>query len=206
MGCARPIPAHWEDLRSRQRARVLAHPGSGVGADAAAPESSYEVAFLDARYRLDLLEERIEELTPDPRRILSQAFQILLIRYLTAPLGGDPTGEEISEKELPGGVTFFQGPHSLQVDEVTLAFGHDPAAFEARALALGATRVPGGDCAVRFLPFPLIPVTLVLWQADDEFPASVSVLFDRSIARWFQLDMIYLLVQSIAQRMVEHVR
>jgi hypothetical protein len=54
-----------------------------------------------------------------------------------------------------------------------------------------------------FSPFPQIPVTYVLWTADDEFPASVSVLFDSSITRWFELDMIFTLVWVLTERIVE---
>ena len=56
---------------------------------------------------------------------------------------------------------------------------------------------------MRFLPFPLMPVTYVLWKEDEEFPASVSVLFDKSITRWFELDMIFTLVLVLTERIVE---
>jgi hypothetical protein len=54
-----------------------------------------------------------------------------------------------------------------------------------------------------FFPFPGIPVTYVLWVEDSEFPASVSVMFDSSIERWLKLDMIFLLVETLTQRIME---
>lgn len=162
----------------------------------------YEVTFLDSVYLIDPFGERVVEVAPVPGRELREEFQILLIRYLVATSGGPEVSVEISEKDLPGGVTFFQGPHALHVAPLVKRYGHDPDAFETRCSQLGAVPINHGDRAMRFCPFPQIPVTYVLWRADDEFPASVSVLFDKSISRWFELDMIFTLVLVLTERIV----
>jgi hypothetical protein len=141
--------------------------------------------------------------SPRPSRMLSKELQILLIRYLVTNNGGEPTGESISEKDLPGGVTYFQGPHSLQVSPIAHRYGTDPDAFEQRGRELGGTPGTCGDKAMTFLPFPLMPVTYVLWKQDEEFPASVTVVFDRSIGRWFELDMVFALVLELTQRIMQ---
>jgi hypothetical protein len=199
MGCAAPNAFHWEDLRKRPREEILRQ----EGVQASAEGTGYDVQFLDALYRVDLGAERITELSPQPERLLSEEFQILLIRYLVAPNGGPVDERDISEKDLPGGVTFFQGPHALHVRPIAKLYGKDLAAFESRCRELGAVAAPYGDKAMRFLPFPLIPLTYVLWKEDDEFPASVSVLFDGSIHRWFELDMVFTLVLALTERIVE---
>jgi hypothetical protein len=55
---------------------------------------------------------------------------------------------------------------------------------------------------MRFRPFPEIPVTYILWAADDEFPAGMSVLFDKSVGRWFTLDMVFAMMLVITDRLV----
>lgn len=202
MGCAAPSPLHWEDLRNRSQETILQQ----EGVKAAREGNGYELGFLDARYHVDPLAERIVELSPLPGRLLTEAFQILLIRYLVAPHGGPPDGQDISEKDLPGGVTFFQGPHSLHVGPLVRLYGEDPEAFEARGRELDAVPVPYGDKAMRFRPFPFMPVTYVLWRADEEFSASVTVLFDKSITKWFELDMIFNLVGVLTERIADSQR
>jgi len=199
MGCAAPHPFHWDDLRGRSPEHILAHGGVKLASD----QQSYELRFLNALYRIDVANERITEISPNPSRKLSEEFQILLIQYLIAPDGGEPDDKEVSEKDFPGGVTFFQGPHSLYVAPIAKRYGSDPDAFEARALELGAVPTNHGDKGMRFSPFPQIPVTYVLWKADEEFPASVSVLFDASITRWFELDMIFTAVWVLTERIME---
>lgn len=199
MGCAAPNSFHWEDLRNRPREEILRQAGVTAGQDG----KGYEVPFLNALYLVDPAHEIIRELSPNPSRLLSEEFQILLIRYLVANNGGEPMGEDISEKDLPGGVTFFQGPHALYVSPIAHRYGTDPNAFEKRARKLGAVPASYGDKAMRFLPFPLMPVTYVLWKEDSEFPASVTVVFDKSIGRWFELDMVFTLVLALTTRIME---
>ena len=199
MGCAAPHPFHWDDLRNRTAEDVLAR----GGVRRASGGNGYELDFLNALYHIDPIAERIVEISPQPNRFLTEEFQILLIQYLVAPNGGRIDGREISEKDLPGGVTFFQGPHSLHVAPIVKLYGSDPHAFETRGVELNAVPVSHGDKAMRFSPFPDIPVTYVLWVEDQEFPASVSVLFDGSMTRWFELDMVFTLVWVLTERIVE---
>jgi hypothetical protein len=173
------------------------------GVVAAADGRSHDVGFLNARYLVDPVAERIVEIVPNPARLLTEEFQILLIRYLVAGDGGPLENVDVSEKDFPGGVTFFQGPHTLQVAPIADLYGKDPDAFEARARELGAVPIQFGDKGMRFFPFPKIPVAYVLWKADEEFPASVSVLFDKSIIRWFTLDMIFTTVWVLTERIIE---
>ncbi|MFH0824429.1 MAG: DUF3786 domain-containing protein [Pseudomonadota bacterium] len=199
MGCAAPNPLHWEDLRLRKTEHVLGREGVTLAPDGHA----YEVRFLDSLYRVDPIDESITEILPRPDRILTEEFQILLIRYLVAEYGGPLDGKEVSEKDLTGGVTFFQGPHALPTVPIARRYGRNPEAFADVGRKLGAIPQAHGDRSMCFFPFPLLPVTYVLWMEDEEFPASVSVLFDSSISRWFALDMVFTLVWVLAERILE---
>ncbi len=199
MGCAQPHPFHWKDLRARQREEVLSLPGVKAASEGAV----YQVSFLNALYLVDPYTERIEETSPWPQRPLSQEFQILLIRYLLAPHGGHLTGELVSEKDFPGGSTFFQGPHAMPVNPLIRRYGSSPQSFASRGHELGAKPMALGDVSLTFYPFPLIPVTYILWEGDEEFPPIVTCLFDRSVSKWFEFDMIFTLVLVLTERIVE---
>jgi hypothetical protein len=191
---------HWHDLRTCPPEQVLRH----EGVDRPSKGEGYEVGFLNALYQVDPQTRTIQELHPRPGRRLTVEFRILLIRYLVSRYGGPLTGEDTTEKGLPGGVLFFQGPHALHLGPLLERFGRDPDGFEAAGRRLDGVPVAYGDRAIRLHPFPLIPVTYVLWQEDEEFQASISVLFDRSISRWFALDMVFTLVKVLTQRLLEN--
>lgn len=199
MGCAQPHPFHWEDLRARRKDEVLNLPGVWILSN----DNGYGARFLNAEYRIDPQKEFIQEITPCPDRELTQEFKILLIRYLLAPHGGNLTGQLVSDKDFPGGSTFFQGPHAMPVAPIVQRFGEAPQSFVSRGRELGADVANLGDVSLTFYPFPLIPVTYVLWIGDDEFAPNVTCLFDRSIARWFEFDMIFTLVLVLTDRIVK---
>jgi hypothetical protein len=199
MNSLSPHPFHWDDLDNRPRASILGQPGVSE-----APNSSgYMVKFLNEEYLVDSRNRRITEISPEPDRNLTEAFQILLMKYLVADHGGRLDGTDVSEKDLPGGLTYFQGPHALKLSPIARLYGDNPQAFEARGLEFNAGPAQFGDISMKFLPFPNIPVTYVLWRADEEFPASASVVFDKSITRWFELDMVFNLVLCLTARIVE---
>lgn len=200
MSCAKPNPLHWEDLRNSPRQAIISRSGVKEVGDSGV----YELNFLDSTYLVDPIKEEIKEIRPKPERLLEENFQILLIRYLVAGNGGPESGKDISEKDLPGGVTFFQGPHELHTRPIAKRFGSDPEGFKELASSLGAHKIDYGDIGMRFYPFPDIPVTYILWTADNEFPSSVSALFDSSISKWFELDMVFTLVWVLTDRIMEH--
>ena len=193
MDNANADPMHWVDLRNASAEFVLKREGVRRSADS----EGYVVRFLNAEFHVDPAGETIRELSPEPDRPVRKILQILLLNYLVAEYGGPLDGEEATEKALPGGTLFFQGPHALETGQVIERFKSDAEGFEALGVQHGGVPVEGGDRAIRFHPFPLMPVTYVLWIEDDEFPATVSVLFDRSITRWFELDMVYSLVYEL---------
>jgi hypothetical protein len=78
------------------------------------------------------------------------------------------------------------------------AFGRSENGFASLSLSFGGIQVDGGDCAFEFLFFPRLPVRLLLWLADEEFPARMVFLFDRSANQHLQLDGLWALGKALA--------
>jgi hypothetical protein len=130
-------------------------------------------------------------------------FFLMALLYLLNAREGEPSRQWISEKELKGGTTFFRGPHALRTDEIRQAFGKDPAKFLRAGEGLGGTKLLFGDNAFALNVFPKVPIGLVLWKEDEEFPSQVTVLFDSTIQNHFSLDGIWCLVAEISERLLE---
>nr|NIP92808.1 DUF3786 domain-containing protein [Akkermansiaceae bacterium] len=60
-----------------------------------------------------------------------------------------------------------------------------------RGLDLGGWALSFGDASVELLPLPRIPVSLILWKGDDEFPSRADLLFDSSCEMHLPLDIIW---------------
>ena len=48
--------------------------------------------------------------------------------------------------------------------------------------AYNASQCEFGDHSVSLLALPKVPVSLILYEGDDEFPPEANILFDKSIS------------------------
>ena len=56
------------------------------------------------------------------------------------------------------------------------------------------------------MAFPRVPITLVLWRGDDEFPPDGNILFDRSISDYLTTEDVNVLCETIAWTLVKSAR
>jgi hypothetical protein len=135
---------------------------------------------------------------PGFRRCLTTLLYLLCVD--TAALG-----PPISPLELPGATMFFQksGPHAIPGGPLEERFGGDPAGFLQAGRNLGAIEGPGGDCALTFRVFPGVPVGVILWQADAEFPAQVSFTVPSQLHRFWQLDAVLGLMGVVVKELLQ---
>jgi hypothetical protein len=56
------------------------------------------------------------------------------------------------------------------------------------------------DAAYRFDITANIPVAVLLWAGDDEFPSEAKMMFDRTISRHLPLDIIFSLAVEVCER------
>jgi len=110
----------------------------------------------------------------------------------------------MAETQFPTGPMFFRGLHRMPTDELEQAFGRNPAGFASTSRSLGGKKVDGGDCAFEFVFLPRLPVKLILWLSDEEFPARMIFLFDRSANQHFQLDGLWAVGKALANQLLQN--
>lgn len=108
----------------------------------------------------------------------------------------------VSTKDLKEG-HFFKGPHALNMGPLLQRFKGSLGDFREAAHHLCAEPVDMADAAFRFLPFPRIPIYYLFWQKDNEFEASVDVLFDASIERCLDAAGIWGLVNLVTRSILQ---
>lgn len=159
----------------------------------------YELAVWGNIYNIYPREHRILSLGRDfsaGRGYLS----VFIVHYLLSAVEAVVEDEWISEKDMPGGTAFFRGPHAIPTDLVTRTYGNDIAAFGRRCRALHGIPVEMGDAAFRFQITERLPVALLYWQGDDDFPSEARMLFDRSVCRFLALDVVFALAVEVCVR------
>ncbi len=145
--------------------------------------------------------------SPDSKKILDSAGMtvnietgLVILFYLMRAREVLVTGEWISEKDIPGGVTFFTGPHAIPAHLITRKFGNDIEPFKRACTALGGEEVNMGDAAFIFRVLKRVPVTVLMWMGDDEFGPDAKILFDRSISMHIPMDVIFALSVETLRR------
>jgi Domain of unknown function (DUF3786) len=165
-------------------------------------DGAFRLPFLNRELLIDPRESRLvmagaEELEPGFRLCL--AALLYLLQVDTRALG-----PQVSPLELPGGTMFFQktGPHSLPNPLLEEKFGRDLAGFLAAGRRLGGEVVAAGDGALAFRVFPGLVIEVILWQADEEFPAQASFTVPSHIDRFWHLDVVLGLIVVVVQMLL----
>lgn len=171
---------------------------AGCTYDAAA--GTYGLAVWGRPYAVDPRKGRIFCAGPDPEP-LHPYFDLFAVHYLLSAAEVPPAGQWISEKDIPGGTTFFRGPHAVPAHVIASRFDGDIQEFTRRCAQYGGTKLALADTAFSFVITPRVPVAVLLWQGDAEFPAEAKLLYDATIARHLASDIIYALAVGVCEQL-----
>ena len=163
-------------------------------------EMFYTVPLWDQHYKVYPRQCRVEATGGNPEK-LHPYFELFLVHYLLRAKEIEPTRQWISEKDIPGGSTFFRGPHTIPTDLIANRFENDLAGFSARCEQLGGTLLDMADIAFIMLITPRIPVAVLYWQGDEEFPPESKILYDATIAGHLAADIIFALACGVCDRL-----
>ncbi|HAK60743.1 MAG TPA: hypothetical protein DCO77_10225 [Nitrospiraceae bacterium] len=156
--------------------------------------SCYRVTSFAMNFSVSLANRTITSDDPHGDALLARLgdfFRLSLLWYLVSAKKVDCTGTLVKLTSIRGGEAFSKGSHVLPLEQIAGKYGHDRDGFIERGRRLGGEVVGYGDAAVNLLPFPRVPVVLMLWIADDEFPARADLLFDASCELQAPTDIIW---------------
>lgn len=168
-------------------------------------EDVFVVLIFGKPYLVNVNEHEIREIGPEYHFHYDHAthFGLLVPLYLSSCAAAPPSGKLVSPKSLPHGAAFFKGPHEIPEEVLAHHFGSNPNNLIAAGEKLGGTRTAGGDTAIVIPSFPLLPVTVILWVGDLEFPARAQMLLDETTADRFGLDAIWAALVFTAEALIQ---
>ncbi|MCP4579812.1 MAG: DUF3786 domain-containing protein [Deltaproteobacteria bacterium] len=110
--------------------------------------------------------------------------QVLLLHYLNLAEDVKTSGEWIAYQEVPDGKFYLDAFVRRAKNPMVQGFGNNPELLVKLSQEVyGATPLDQGDVGVAIQALPLIPVALILWKGDDEFPPEGTILFDRTVSQ-----------------------
>lgn len=118
--------------------------------------------------------------------------EILLLHYLIGACrseGRGAAGEWISFQEIPDGRFYMDAFERRAKIPLVRTFGGSPELLSKLATeSLGAVPSDQGDYSVVVKALPMVPIALILWRGDEEFPPEGNILFDRSITSYLSAE------------------
>lgn len=155
------------------------------------------VPFLHTRYRVQRGHGGEVTVVGPSGEVPPQWLSIVILHYLLTATGRPLTGEAVDFRQLVGGEGYLPNFERRAAARLAAEFGQDPERFIRCGLKIGGRQVALGDAAIRVSVFPRVPVTMILWRGDDEFPPSAKYLFDRSISDYLPTEDVVAICQQL---------
>ena len=157
--------------------------------------------YLNQSYRIALPE--VDVLFADSVEKVPIRDKVLIVHYFISAKGTPPANRLITFRELPEGNIYFPTFCKRMIEPLLSYFGQEPERLIESAQKLGGSKVDYGDVAVTIPAFPRVPITLIMWRGDEEFPPRGNVVFDANIADYLPTEDITVLCEIIAWRLVK---
>lgn len=141
-------------------------------------------------------------LSPAGTKEFSLQDQGLIMHYLLQAKGIPLTGNWITFREIPSGEFYYSAFVKRAKEPLVKTFGDRPELLIELGMQIGGTKGAEGDASLYLKAFPYVPVCLVLWAGDDEFPPDGNLLFDACIAHYLSAEDIAVLSGMIVYPLI----
>jgi hypothetical protein len=191
---ATPMPGRWSRWPAVPPRSTPTRPAPYT--DLGEGRGRFEIPLLNRTYELfwpDLV-MREEGCDAEP----SYVVQILLLHYLAVSDGIALRGEWTSFREIPDGRAYYPAFRGGSEERLLGRFGKDIPAFKAAAEALGGRPLALADHAYAFDLLPRLPMAVLLWEGDDEFPPELHILMDATAANYLPTEDIAVISRYLA--------
>jgi len=162
------------------------------------------IEYLNHSYHITM--PNVEVLLADSKEVVPIRDRVLILHYLLSAKGTPIANKLIAFKELPGGDNYSRTFSKRAIEPLVEHFGERPHLLIDIAGKPGGHTVAYGDVAVTVNAFNRVPITIVLWQGDEEFPAQGDILFDAAISDYLSTYDVTVLCESIIWKLVKFSR
>jgi hypothetical protein len=164
-------------------------------------DDQLRVPFLNRVYRIVFPEMEFADEADALKEVPIQE-QILILHYMLAPAFAVLAGNWVSYREIPGASFYYSAFVKRAIDPLKKVFGNHVKRLLPAAEILGGRAIDSGDAGYEFWPFPRVPVRLILWAGDEEFPAEANMVFDEAIKEIFSAEDIAWLAGMLVYRLM----
>jgi hypothetical protein len=159
-----------------------------------------QVSFLKREYRITL--EGVKPLDGQSANVNNLS---VLLYYLLSKGRGEPENFYIPFESIPRMIGGLHAQSRLMNTPLERYFGNDYVKFsEATAKVGGLEEEPQvGKYLWRFDVLPKIPLQLVFYEADDDFPAEIQIMLDRTAVQFLEFECLAFMVGCFVRALIK---
>lgn len=120
-----------------------------------------------------------------PLRVIHQA---LILYYFYFADGEALANKWISFSEIPDGRFYNQAYQGYTGKLITQHFQDDVEKLNRAVQRTHGVPIPFADHSFRYQVLPRLPLLLVYWQGDEDFPPNYQILFDANVLHYIPID------------------
>lgn len=163
----------------------------------------YNLNFLGFNTEV-LKKERLIIIKNFPYKPNFQVYLIILKYLLVKDKGEIYLNDNwVIPKDLKGGIHFFDKSHPLNVREIFEKL-KNLENIKRSCLDFRGVELNLGDFSYEFFLFPEIKIRYIFYEGDDEFPSEITVNFQKGLENYFNLDIIWAMVNVITKGLIEN--
>ncbi len=164
-------------------------------------EDGVAVPFFGGPYRVSHPDGQV--VSVETGKPVHAAIAILMLHYLLTADGTGQTERWITFRELPDGL-FYAQAFAVHAEKLLAErFGADVASFLKAGPVVGGQPLDLADASFRFQALPRLPIAVLLWEGDDEFPGQIRILFDAGAPHYLPTEDLSGLGDWLAHRLVK---
>ena len=110
------------------------------------------------------------------------------------------SGEFCTVSSLPGVLVRGSGL-SMGAEALAARIEEDPEAFCGVCRAMGGRQIPLGDLGFELYAFPDLPLKLKFYRSDEDFPPSLTLLWNKNTLQFLRYETVYYLAGCLIRRL-----
>lgn len=150
-------------------------------------------------YFRDLVAVRLSDGVIEPRMSLMDEMNIYTMLWYSKEVAA-LTGEWLPFEQLKDARAFGPAFRRGNLSPFAATFDGHAEALRQTLIDFGGLPLSTGDVGYQIDVFPCIPMRVLFWDGDEEFPAQCNLLFDRSATDFIHVES----VVSIASEALRH--
>lgn len=161
------------------------------------------VPYEDGAFHFHVLNEDVLLAWPnaEPNGSLGPKDVILFMHFLLEGNKTEGSTHFVSYADMPWGDVYDVPFRGRCIRRLIGVFGTNKAGFEKACQALGGTKVKSSGCAYQITFMEGYDLQFILWEGDDEFPASGQIIFSDNFPDGFPAEDRVVVVEYVLKRL-----